>query len=330
MDFAQADALNQAIRLLSLRHRARAATLLAPLGLHTGQEALLLELARTGPMIQAQLSDALGCEPPSVTLMTRKLEATGHIRRVPTPADKRATVVELTESGRALTEQIKDLWLALAEETVVGLPPETVSALPELLNTLTANVDSRRPRAVQNRAPLETEPTSHPDAANRVSALAGTYEPSASAWVREHVEQIMRTGTTDGVTIKGLPTVLVTYRGAKTGSIRKTPLMRVEHEGHYAAVASQGGAPRNPQWYSSLVAEPLVEVQDGTASRGYRAREVFGQEKELWWRRAVDAYPDYADYQLRTERQIPVFVLEPIDGELVAGASADNEGADLG
>src|SRR5919112_4615070 len=100
MNFDDADALNQAIRLLSLRHRARAAALLAPLGLHPGQEALLLELARTGPRIQAQLSEALGCEPPSVTLMTRKLEASGHIARHPAPADKRATVVALTESGR--------------------------------------------------------------------------------------------------------------------------------------------------------------------------------------------------------------------------------------
>src|SRR3954465_6829854 len=96
VDFAQADAVNQAIRLLSLRHRARTATLLAPLGLHPGQEALLLELARNGPMIQAQLSDALGCEPPSVTLMARKLEASGHIRRTPAPSDKRASIVELT------------------------------------------------------------------------------------------------------------------------------------------------------------------------------------------------------------------------------------------
>src|SRR2546430_11748553 len=105
MDFERADAVNQAIRLLSLRHRARAAALLAPLGLHPGQEALLLELDRTGPMIQAKLSDALGCEPPSVTLMTRKLEASGHVRRSPAPDDRRATVVELTDSGRALTEQ---------------------------------------------------------------------------------------------------------------------------------------------------------------------------------------------------------------------------------
>ncbi|HEX4814530.1 MAG TPA: MarR family transcriptional regulator [Nonomuraea sp.] len=145
MDFDQADAINQAIRLLSLRHRARAAALLAPLGLHPGQEALLLELARTGPMIQAQLSEALGCEPPSVTLMSRKLEASGHIRRTPAPSDKRASIVELTDSGRALAEQVKELWRGLADETVTGLPAETVAALPGILNTLTANVDTRPP-----------------------------------------------------------------------------------------------------------------------------------------------------------------------------------------
>ncbi|MFI9504155.1 MarR family winged helix-turn-helix transcriptional regulator [Nocardia sp. NPDC052566] len=146
MDFASADAINQAIRLLSLRHRARAATLLAPLGLHPGQEALLLELARTGPRIQAQLSEALGCEPPSVTLMTRKLEASGHIRRTPAPTDKRASIVELTDSGAALAEQVKRLWCELAAETVAGLPDRTVAELPGVLGTLTANVDTRRTR----------------------------------------------------------------------------------------------------------------------------------------------------------------------------------------
>ena|SRR5437868_8345144 len=145
MDFEHADALNQAIRLLSLRHRARAASRLAPLELYPGQEALLLELARTGPMIQAQLSEALGCEPPSVTLMTRKLEAAGHIRRTPAPSDRRASIVELTDSGRALVEQIKHLWRTLAEETVGDLPPETVAELPDILKTLTTNVDTRRP-----------------------------------------------------------------------------------------------------------------------------------------------------------------------------------------
>ena len=150
-------------------------------------------------------------------------------------------------------------------------------------------------------------------------ALTGDYEPSASGWVREHVEQIMRTGTTDGVTFKGLPTVLMTYRGARTGKVRKTPVMRVEHEGRYAAVASQGGAPANPQWYASLAAEPLIELQDGAVTREYRAREVFGDERALWWRRAVNVYPDYADYQRRTDRQIPVFVLEPVSGGTPAG-----------
>jgi deazaflavin-dependent oxidoreductase (nitroreductase family) len=142
-------------------------------------------------------------------------------------------------------------------------------------------------------------------------ALTGDYESSAFEWVREHVEQIERTGTTDGVRMKGMPTVLMTYRGAKTGKVRKTPLMRVEHEGRYAAVASNGAQPANPQWYASLLAEPVIEIQDRTVTGAYRAREVFGEEKALWWRRAVDAFPDYADYQRTTDRQIPVFVLEP-------------------
>jgi DNA-binding MarR family transcriptional regulator len=145
VDAAHADALNQAIRQLSLRHRARAAALLAPLGLHPGQEALLLELDRTGPSIQAQLSDALGCEPPSVTLMTRKLEASGHVRRRPTPSDKRASIVELTDSGKALTAQVKKLWHALAEETVAGLPAQVAADLPAVLTAMAANVDTRRP-----------------------------------------------------------------------------------------------------------------------------------------------------------------------------------------
>jgi deazaflavin-dependent oxidoreductase (nitroreductase family) len=142
--------------------------------------------------------------------------------------------------------------------------------------------------------------------------MTGDYEPSTLEWVRDHVDQIQRTGTTDGVTVSGLPTVLVTYRGAKSGKLRKTPLMRVEHEGTYAAVASMGGAPANPKWYSSLVAEPVIELQDGTVSGEYRVREVFGDEKADWWRRAVEAYPDYANYQRRTEREIPVLVLEPV------------------
>ncbi|OIV39544.1 MarR family transcriptional regulator [Mangrovactinospora gilvigrisea] len=146
MDFAQADAVNQAIRLLALRHRARITALLAPLGLHPGQEALLLELARTGPMIQAKLSGALAVEPPSVTLMTRKLEAAGHVRRVPAPGDRRASVVELTEGGAALVERVKELWCGLAEETLAGVPDATAAELPALLRTLAGNVDARRGR----------------------------------------------------------------------------------------------------------------------------------------------------------------------------------------
>jgi F420H(2)-dependent quinone reductase len=110
-------------------------------------------------------------------------------------------------------------------------------------------------------------------------ALTGDYEPSAFEWVREHVEQIARTGTTDGVRMKGMPTVLMTYRGSKTGKVRKTPLMRVEHEGRYAAVASNGARPANPQWYASLLAEPVIEIQDRTVTGAYRAREVFGRKR---------------------------------------------------
>lgn len=135
----------------------------------------------------------------------------------------------------------------------------------------------------------------------------------------DHIEQVLRTGTTDGVTINGLPTVLMTYRGIKTGKVRRTPVMRVEHEGQYAVVASKGGAPTNPLWYASLVANPIVELQDRTVTREYRAREAFGDERALWWQRAVEAYPDYAAYQRRTDRQIPLFVLEPVNGSAPAG-----------
>ncbi|MFI0879047.1 MarR family winged helix-turn-helix transcriptional regulator [Streptomyces parvus] len=143
MDDAEAQALNRAIRLLSLRHRARAAELLAPLGLSTGQEALLLELSHAGATIQAQLSSALGCEPPSVTVMIRKLEARGIVRRGPSPTDKRATLVELTDDGRALVERIGVVWRQLADETVTGLDDATASGLAGLLMTLTGNIDDR-------------------------------------------------------------------------------------------------------------------------------------------------------------------------------------------
>ncbi|HEX4250091.1 MAG TPA: nitroreductase family deazaflavin-dependent oxidoreductase [Pseudonocardia sp.] len=143
-------------------------------------------------------------------------------------------------------------------------------------------------------------------------SLQGDYEPSSSDWVREQVERIVKTGTTEGVLVQDRPIVLLTYRGASSGKIRKTPVMRVEHDGQYAAVASLGGAPKNPQWYSSFVGGAVVELQDGTASGEYRAREITGDEKTAWWDRAVEAYPPYADYQEKTDRVIPVFVLEPV------------------
>jgi deazaflavin-dependent oxidoreductase (nitroreductase family) len=142
--------------------------------------------------------------------------------------------------------------------------------------------------------------------------LEGEYEISPTGWVREQTEKIFETGTTASVDIKGRAVILLTTRGAKSGKLRKVPLMRVEHEGRYAIVASLGGAPKNPVWYYNVKAEPHVELQDGTDTGDFEAREVTGEEKAVWWERAVAAYPDYADYQKKTTRQIPVFVLEPI------------------
>jgi deazaflavin-dependent oxidoreductase (nitroreductase family) len=112
--------------------------------------------------------------------------------------------------------------------------------------------------------------------------------------------------------LRGMRAILMTNRGARSGKLRKTPLMRVEHDGTYAVVASQGGAPTHPNWYHNLLANPLVELQDGTTTQDMTAREVTGEEKAQWWERAVAAYPDYADYQAKTDRSIPVLVLEPV------------------
>lgn len=142
--------------------------------------------------------------------------------------------------------------------------------------------------------------------------LTGEYEPSTSDWARENADLYTASGGTQGTELKGMPVVLLTTIGAKSGKLRKTPLMRVEHDGEYAVVASLGGAPKNPVWYHNIVANPHVELQDGTASGDYQAREVFGDEKATWWQRAAAAYPDYADYQRKTDRAIPVFVLTPI------------------
>jgi deazaflavin-dependent oxidoreductase (nitroreductase family) len=147
---------------------------------------------------------------------------------------------------------------------------------------------------------------------DKAMPLEGEYEPSTAQWVREQVEAIEKSGGTEGTTLRGLPVVLITNRGAKTGKLRKTPLMRVEHDGSYAAVGSQGGAPRHPVWYYNLIAEPHVELQDGPVKQDMIARLVTGAERAAWWERAVAAFPDYADYQKKTDREIPVFVLEPV------------------
>ena len=142
--------------------------------------------------------------------------------------------------------------------------------------------------------------------------LTGEYEPSTSARSRTQTELYEATNGEEGGDLRGRPVIVLTSVGAKTGKLRKTPLMRVEHEGVYAVVASLGGAPKNPVWYYNLIENPHVELQDGATKRDYMAREVTGDEKSLWWDRAVATWPDYAKYQKKTDRQIPVFVLEPM------------------
>jgi len=143
--------------------------------------------------------------------------------------------------------------------------------------------------------------------------LEGDYLPSTSDWARKQAELIEGSGGTDGLLLQGRPVVVLTTRGARTGALRKTALMRVEHDGQYAVVASRGGAPTHPQWYFNLVAHADVELQDGTERHDYVAHEAEGAERETWWARAVEAYPPYADYQTRTDRTIPVFVLTRTD-----------------
>lgn len=145
-----------------------------------------------------------------------------------------------------------------------------------------------------------------------VMPITGEYAPSTDTRTREQVELYESSGGTQGTTMRGMPVVVVTMRGATSGKVRKIPLMRVAHDGTYAVVASLGGAPKHPVWYRNLLADPHVELQDGPERRDYVAREVTGAERDLWWDRAVAAYPDYADYQRRTERVIPVLVLEPV------------------
>jgi deazaflavin-dependent oxidoreductase (nitroreductase family) len=142
--------------------------------------------------------------------------------------------------------------------------------------------------------------------------LEGEYEASPTKWVREQVELYESSGGTEGTTLRGVPVILMTTRGAKSGKLRKVPLMRVEDEGTYAVVASQGGAPKHPVWYFNLLADPHIELRDGAETTQMLAREVSGEEKAAWWKRAVTVWPDYDEYQKKTDREIPVFVLEPI------------------
>ena len=141
--------------------------------------------------------------------------------------------------------------------------------------------------------------------------LTGEYAPSTARWAREQAERYEASDGAEAADLRGRPVIVLTSLGARTGRLRKTALMRVEHDGVYAVVASLGGAPKHPVWYYNLKAHPLVELQDGPNKREYVAREVDGDEKATWWERAVDAWPDYAKYQTKTERQIPVFVLDP-------------------
>jgi deazaflavin-dependent oxidoreductase (nitroreductase family) len=142
--------------------------------------------------------------------------------------------------------------------------------------------------------------------------LTGDYAPGTSEWARKQAELIESTAGAEGTELRGRPVIVVTSVGAKTGKLRKTALMRVEHDGVYAIVASKGGHPNPPVWYYNVVANPHVELQDGAVKRDYLAREVTGAERDTWWARAVETWPDYANYQLKTERQIQVFVLEPL------------------
>jgi deazaflavin-dependent oxidoreductase (nitroreductase family) len=145
--------------------------------------------------------------------------------------------------------------------------------------------------------------------------LQGEYVPSPSQWVRDQVETYERTGGREANTLRdtGLPIIIVTTRGKSTGKIRKFALMRVEHDGEYALVASMGGAPTNPVWYNNLVADPTaVMIQDGPEPWDAVVRKVTGEEREIWWERAVAAFPNYAEYQAKTDRTIPVLVARPV------------------
>jgi len=143
--------------------------------------------------------------------------------------------------------------------------------------------------------------------------LTGDYAPSTSAWARKQAERYEASDGAEAGDLRGRPVIVLTSVGATTGKLRKTALMRVEHDGEYAVVASKGGAAHHPIWYHNLKANPHVMLQDGPARRDYVARELDGEERSTWWERAVEVWPDYARYQTKTDRVIPVFVLVPMD-----------------
>jgi len=141
-------------------------------------------------------------------------------------------------------------------------------------------------------------------------SITGEYEPSASDWVARQVEEYEASGGTRANTLRdtGIPVIIVTMRGAKSGKVRKIALMRVEHDGDYALVASKGGHPDHPDWYHNLIASPVAMIQDGPVPHDVIVREVHGAERQLWWERSVEVFPPYAEYQARTEREIPLLV----------------------
>jgi len=143
--------------------------------------------------------------------------------------------------------------------------------------------------------------------------LSGEYEPSTSEWARTQAERYEATNGEEAGDLRGMPVIVLTSLGAKSGKLRKTALMRVEHDGKYAVIASLGGAPKHPVWYFNLQQHPLVELQEKAVKRDYAVRELEGAERAEWWDRAVAAYPPYADYQVKTERLIPVLLLEPVE-----------------
>ena len=143
--------------------------------------------------------------------------------------------------------------------------------------------------------------------------LTGEYKPSTSGWARKQAEKYEASGGAEANLMRGVPIIVLTTVGARSGGLRKTALMRVEHEGRYAVVASKGGAPEEPAWAGNMRAEPHVELQDGPRKRDYRARELSGDERAEWWTRSIAVWPDYDQYQKKTDRRIAVFVLEPLE-----------------